>query len=181
MWFLTESQGMKRLKVTSLSKRVCMFWLATLLFYVKMLMLVFFSDMPMDRREEESSPLVIRDRKGSQRSSSSMASGLQVQLYYFPDTKDTTTIQISSGQISAEDVCIKAGEQCGTIAMCLSTSFCLLHSKMCPCCIIMFFSLCRNLTGVHQSFWFGICWSVILVSSITRVPLRWKPKGSLQS
>ncbi|XP_037530424.1 tyrosine-protein kinase JAK2 [Nematolebias whitei] len=85
-----------------------------------MQMLGFFSDMPMDLREEESSPLVIRDRKGSQRSSSSMASGLQVQLYYFPDAKDATTIQISSGQISAENICIKAGEKCGILPVYIS-------------------------------------------------------------
>ncbi|XP_013866245.1 tyrosine-protein kinase JAK2 [Austrofundulus limnaeus] len=71
-------------------------------------------------REDESTPLVIRDRKGSQMSSSSMAPGLQVHLYYFPGMKDTTTIQISSGQISAENVCIKAAEKCGILPVYLS-------------------------------------------------------------
>lgn len=67
----------------------------------------------MDLSEEESAPLVNRDRGGSQRSSSSTGPSLQVHLYYFPATKDTTTIHISSGQISAEHVCIQAGKKCG--------------------------------------------------------------------
>uniref|UniRef100_A0AAQ5XUV6 Tyrosine-protein kinase n=1 Tax=Amphiprion ocellaris TaxID=80972 RepID=A0AAQ5XUV6_AMPOC len=71
--------------------------------------------MSMDLSEEESTPLVIRDRGGSQRSSSSSASMLQVHLYFFPGTKDATTIHISSGQISAENVCIQAGKKCGIL------------------------------------------------------------------
>ncbi|KAF6725134.1 Tyrosine-protein kinase JAK2 [Oryzias melastigma] len=71
--------------------------------------------MPMNQREEESTPLVIRDRGGSQTSSSSVTPGLQVRLYYFPGTKTGTTIHISSGQISAENVCIQAGETCGIL------------------------------------------------------------------
>lgn len=69
----------------------------------------------MDTSEEESVPLVIRDRGGSQRSSSSTGSSLQVHLYFFPATKDATTIHISSGQISAENVCIQAGKKCGIL------------------------------------------------------------------
>uniref|UniRef100_A0A8C9X1N7 Tyrosine-protein kinase n=1 Tax=Sander lucioperca TaxID=283035 RepID=A0A8C9X1N7_SANLU len=69
----------------------------------------------MDLSEEESAPLVIRDRGGSQRSSSSTGATLQVHLYFFPATNDTTTIHISSGQISAENVCIQAGKTCGIL------------------------------------------------------------------
>ncbi|XP_070687931.1 tyrosine-protein kinase JAK2 [Pempheris klunzingeri] len=69
----------------------------------------------MDLSEEESAPLVIRDREGSQRSSSSTGPTLQVHLYFFPATKDATTIHFSSGQISAENVCIQAGEKCGIL------------------------------------------------------------------
>lgn len=74
---------------------------------------VLFSDKPMNFREEESTPLVLRDRGGSQKSSSSMEAGLQVHIYFFPGTKDATVIQISSGQISAENVCIQAGKKSG--------------------------------------------------------------------
>ncbi|KAM4548831.1 tyrosine-protein kinase JAK2 isoform 1-T3 [Odontesthes bonariensis] len=76
--------------------------------------------MPMDLREEESTPLVIRDRGGSQRSSSSNTPGLQVHLYFFPGTKDATTIHISSGHLSAENVCIKAGKKCGILPVYIS-------------------------------------------------------------
>ncbi|XP_031715469.1 tyrosine-protein kinase JAK2 isoform X1 [Anarrhichthys ocellatus] len=69
----------------------------------------------MDLSEEESAPLVIRDRGGSQRSRSSNGPSLQVHLYFLPATKDATTIHISSGQISAEDVCIQAGKRCGIL------------------------------------------------------------------
>ncbi|XP_074524885.1 tyrosine-protein kinase JAK2 isoform X2 [Halichoeres trimaculatus] len=69
----------------------------------------------MDLSEEEFAPLVIRDRGGSQRSSSSTGSSLQVHLYFCPATKDETTIHISSGQISAENVCIQAGKKCGIL------------------------------------------------------------------
>ncbi|XP_038571502.1 tyrosine-protein kinase JAK2 [Micropterus salmoides] len=69
----------------------------------------------MDLSEEESAPLVIRDRGGSQRSSSSTGPCLQVHLYFFPATKEATTIHISSGQISAESVCIQAGKKCGIL------------------------------------------------------------------
>lgn len=69
--------------------------------------------MPIDLREEESTPLVFRDRGGSQRSSSSVASGLQVHVYFFPGTKDATVFPISTGQISAENVCIQAGKKSG--------------------------------------------------------------------
>ncbi|XP_029004064.1 tyrosine-protein kinase JAK2 [Betta splendens] len=69
----------------------------------------------MDLSEEESAPLMNRDRGGSQRSSSSTGPSLQVHLYYFPATKGTTTVHISSGQISAEQVCIQAGKKCGIL------------------------------------------------------------------
>ncbi|TMS20677.1 Tyrosine-protein kinase JAK2 [Larimichthys crocea] len=69
----------------------------------------------MDLSEEESTPLVIRDRGGSQRSSSSTGSSLQVHLYLFPATKEATTIHISSGQISAENICIQAAKKCGIL------------------------------------------------------------------
>ncbi|XP_070765433.1 tyrosine-protein kinase JAK2 [Enoplosus armatus] len=69
----------------------------------------------MDLSEEELAPLVIRDRGGSQRSSSSAGSSLQVHLYFFPASKEETTIHISSGQISAENVCIQAGKKCGIL------------------------------------------------------------------
>uniref|UniRef100_A0A4W6CM24 Tyrosine-protein kinase n=1 Tax=Lates calcarifer TaxID=8187 RepID=A0A4W6CM24_LATCA len=74
----------------------------------------------MDLSEEESAPLVIRDRGGSQRSSSSTGPSLQVHLYFFPVTKDETTIQISCGQIAAENVCIQAGKKCGILPVYLS-------------------------------------------------------------
>ncbi|XP_069009474.1 tyrosine-protein kinase JAK2 isoform X1 [Embiotoca jacksoni] len=74
----------------------------------------------MDLSEEESTPLVIRDRGGSERSSSSTAHSLQVHLYFFPGTKDATTIHISSGLISAENVCIQAGKKCGILPVYLS-------------------------------------------------------------
>ncbi|XP_041863066.1 tyrosine-protein kinase JAK2 [Melanotaenia boesemani] len=76
--------------------------------------------MPTGLRQEELTPLVIRDREGSQKSSSSMASGLQVHLYFFPGTKDATTIHISSGQISAENICIEAGKKCGILPVYIS-------------------------------------------------------------
>uniref|UniRef100_A0A7N6AIS6 Tyrosine-protein kinase n=1 Tax=Anabas testudineus TaxID=64144 RepID=A0A7N6AIS6_ANATE len=69
----------------------------------------------MDLSEEESAPLMIRDREGSQRSSSSTGSSLQVHLYFFPATKDTSTIHITPGQISAENICIQAGKKCGIL------------------------------------------------------------------
>lgn len=67
----------------------------------------------MDLNEEELAPLVIRDRGGSQKSSSSSSPSLQVHLYFDPNTKGSTTIHIPSGQISAENVCIQAGKKCG--------------------------------------------------------------------
>eukprot|EP00064_Thunnus_orientalis_P013914 superscaffoldBa00002335_g13955 len=69
----------------------------------------------MDLSEEESAPLMIRDRGGSQRSSSSAGQSLQVHLYFFPATKDAITIHISSGQVSAENVCIQAAKKCGIL------------------------------------------------------------------
>lgn len=63
--------------------------------------------------EEESVPLVFRDREGSQKSNSSTGLCLQVHLYFFPGTKDETTIHISCGHISAEEVCKQAAAKCG--------------------------------------------------------------------
>lgn len=68
----------------------------------------------MDLSEEESAPLVIRGRGGSQRSSSSTGLSLQVHLHLLPN-KDETTIYISCGQITAEEVCIQAGKKCGKL------------------------------------------------------------------
>ncbi|TWW58077.1 Tyrosine-protein kinase JAK2 [Takifugu flavidus] len=73
------------------------------------------SEASMDPTEEESTPLVIRDRGGSQRSSSSTGANLQVHLYFVPATKKSTTIHISSGPISAEAVCMQAGEKSGIL------------------------------------------------------------------
>ncbi|XP_068599747.1 tyrosine-protein kinase JAK2 [Brachionichthys hirsutus] len=61
----------------------------------------------MDLSEEELSPLVDRDREGTQRSSSRTGPSIEVHLYFFP-----TTIHIPSGQISAENVCIQAAKTC---------------------------------------------------------------------
>ncbi|KAI4829241.1 hypothetical protein KUCAC02_023297 [Chaenocephalus aceratus] len=69
----------------------------------------------MDLSEEESAPLVIRERGGSQRSSSSTSPSLQVHLYFFPATKNATIIHITASQISAENVCIQAGKKCGIL------------------------------------------------------------------
>ncbi|KAG7230674.1 hypothetical protein INR49_025391 [Caranx melampygus] len=74
----------------------------------------------MDLNEEESAPLVMRDRGGSQRSSSSAGPSLQLHLYFLPTTKEKTTIHISCGQISAESVCIQAGKECGILPVYLS-------------------------------------------------------------
>lgn len=67
----------------------------------------------MNLAEEEFAPLVIRDRGGSQTSSSSAGGSLQVHLYFVPATKKATTIHMTSGQISAENVCIQAGKKSG--------------------------------------------------------------------
>lgn len=75
--------------------------------------LLWSSDALMDLSEEESAPLVNRDWGGSQRSSSSSTFSLQVHLYFSPNTKDASTIHITSGPISAENICIQAGKKCG--------------------------------------------------------------------
>uniref|UniRef100_H3CXH8 Tyrosine-protein kinase n=2 Tax=Tetraodon nigroviridis TaxID=99883 RepID=H3CXH8_TETNG len=59
--------------------------------------------------------MVIRDRGGSQTSSSSAGGSLQVHLYFVPATKKATTIHMTSGQISAENVCIQAGKKSGIL------------------------------------------------------------------
>lgn len=87
----------------------------------------------MDFSEEESAPLMIRDRGGSQRSSLSASSSLQVHLYFLPATKERTTIHISSGQISAENVCIQAGKKCGKFTMTNHTNDWILMIKVCLC------------------------------------------------
>ncbi|XP_034035925.1 LOW QUALITY PROTEIN: tyrosine-protein kinase JAK2 [Thalassophryne amazonica] len=66
----------------------------------------------MDLNEEDSAPLLNRNRADSQMSSTSTGPSLQVHLYFFPATKDATTIHITSGHISAENVCIKAAKKC---------------------------------------------------------------------
>nr|AMV91903.1 janus kinase 3 [Acanthogobius hasta] len=67
----------------------------------------------MDLNEEECTPLVFRDRGGSQKSNSSSGHNLLVHLYFIPETNDETTINISCGHISAEDVCKQAAAKCG--------------------------------------------------------------------
>ncbi|XP_062411803.1 tyrosine-protein kinase JAK2 isoform X2 [Sardina pilchardus] len=67
----------------------------------------------MDLSEEETTPLVYRDRGGSHRSS--CRSGLQVNLHFFPVTKAESTFCIPGGQISAENVCIQAAKTCGIL------------------------------------------------------------------
>uniref|UniRef100_A0A8C8ILJ2 non-specific protein-tyrosine kinase n=1 Tax=Oncorhynchus tshawytscha TaxID=74940 RepID=A0A8C8ILJ2_ONCTS len=69
--------------------------------------------LPMDLTEEETAPLMNRERGGSQMSGS--GSGLQVHLYFLPATKVGTTFNISSGQISAERVCVLAAKKCGIL------------------------------------------------------------------
>uniref|UniRef100_A0A8C5D9S8 Tyrosine-protein kinase n=1 Tax=Gouania willdenowi TaxID=441366 RepID=A0A8C5D9S8_GOUWI len=70
--------------------------------------------------EEESTPLVLRDRGDSQRSSSSSSFRLQVHLYFIPGLRDATTLILPPGQISTESVCIQAGEKCGILPVHLS-------------------------------------------------------------
>ncbi|KAL2090326.1 hypothetical protein ACEWY4_015014 [Coilia grayii] len=65
----------------------------------------------MDVSEEETTPLVDRERGGSHRSS--CRSGLQVKLHFLPFTKAQSTFCIPSGQVSAESVCIQAAKTCG--------------------------------------------------------------------
>lgn len=79
-------------------------------------LLISSTEVSMDLSEEESAPLMIRDRGGSQRSSSSAGHSLQVHLYFFPATKDATTINIS-GPVSAENVCIQAAKKCGKLSL----------------------------------------------------------------
>ncbi|XP_061739337.1 tyrosine-protein kinase JAK2 [Nerophis ophidion] len=69
----------------------------------------------MDLSEEEFTPLIFRDRGGSQRSSSSTGPSLQVHIYFFPPTKDALTINITGGRVSAENVCIQAAKKCGIL------------------------------------------------------------------
>ncbi|XP_028817296.1 tyrosine-protein kinase JAK2 isoform X1 [Denticeps clupeoides] len=67
----------------------------------------------MDATEEETAPLVHRERGGSHRTS--CGPGLQVKLYFLPVTKAESSFSITAGQISAEDVCIKAAATCGIL------------------------------------------------------------------
>ncbi|KAK7889828.1 hypothetical protein WMY93_025388 [Mugilogobius chulae] len=67
----------------------------------------------MDLSEEEHAPLVFRDRGGSQKSDSSSGHSLLVHLYFFPGTKEETTVNIPCGLVSAEDVCKQAAAKCG--------------------------------------------------------------------
>nr|XP_057928354.1 tyrosine-protein kinase JAK2 [Doryrhamphus excisus] len=66
----------------------------------------------MDLSQEEFTPLIVRDRGGSQRSSTSTGPSLQVHVYFLPVTKDASTIHVSAGHISAEDICIQAARRC---------------------------------------------------------------------
>ncbi|MFT7819168.1 tyrosine-protein kinase JAK2-like [Arapaima gigas] len=63
--------------------------------------------------EEDTTPLVNRDRMGSHRSSS--GPGLQVHLYYSCAQKDEVTFWIGAGQVSAEEVCVIAAKECGIL------------------------------------------------------------------
>ena len=65
----------------------------------------------MDLSEEETTPLVHRERGSSHRSS--CRSGLQVKLHFLPAAKTESSFCIPSGQISAENVCIQAAKECG--------------------------------------------------------------------
>lgn len=65
----------------------------------------------MDVSEEETAPLVDRERGGSHRSS--CRAGLQVKLHFIPMTKAESTFTIPTGQVSAESVCIQAAKTCG--------------------------------------------------------------------
>nr|XP_023699715.1 tyrosine-protein kinase JAK3 [Paramormyrops kingsleyae] len=67
----------------------------------------------MEVSEEETAPLVNRERMDSHRSSSGL--GLQVHLYFSPAQKDEMTFCIASGQISAEDICTIAAKECGIL------------------------------------------------------------------
>ncbi|XP_012694888.1 tyrosine-protein kinase JAK2 [Clupea harengus] len=67
----------------------------------------------MDLSEEETTPLVHRERGSSHRSS--CRSGLQVKLHFLPAAKTESSFCIPSGQISAENVCIQAAKECGII------------------------------------------------------------------
>ncbi|KAG5850828.1 tyrosine-protein kinase JAK2 [Anguilla anguilla] len=67
----------------------------------------------MDPSKEETTPLVNRDRMGSQRSGSEF--GLQVHLYFSPLQEGETSLSISPGEITAEEVCIAAAKECGIL------------------------------------------------------------------
>uniref|UniRef100_A0AAX7TY96 Tyrosine-protein kinase n=1 Tax=Astatotilapia calliptera TaxID=8154 RepID=A0AAX7TY96_ASTCA len=56
------------------------------------------------------------DQRGKQISSTVP----NLQVNFFPVKKEATTLQITSGQISAENVCIQAGKKCGILPVYLS-------------------------------------------------------------
>lgn len=67
----------------------------------------------MEVTEEETAPLVNRERMDSHGSSSGV--GLQVHLFFSPAQKDEMTFCIASGQVSAEDICTLAAKECGKL------------------------------------------------------------------
>lgn len=117
------------------------------------------SKTAMNPTEEESTPLVIRDRGGSQTSSSSAGGSLQVHLYFVPATKKATTIHISSGQISAESVCIQAGKKSGKRRPKTGGTSALGHDlshdcgNLCPGILPVYIGL-FGLASADLSFWY---------------------------
>ncbi|KAJ8277414.1 hypothetical protein GJAV_G00074910 [Gymnothorax javanicus] len=67
----------------------------------------------MDYSKEETTPLVIRERMGSQRSSSEPS--LQVHIYFRPLQLEETCLSISTEEITAEEICIIAAKECGIL------------------------------------------------------------------
>lgn len=110
----------------------------------------------MNPTEEESTPLMIRGRGGSQTSSSSTGGSLQVHLYYVPATKKATTIHISSGQISAESVCLQAGKKSGKRRSSLVSQAPRLSPdsvNLCPGILPVYIGL-FGLASADLSFWY---------------------------
>lgn len=97
----------------------------------------------MDLSEEETTPLVYRDRGGSHRSS--CRPGLQVNLHFLPSSKTESSLNIPSGQISAESVCIQAAKICGETCL--------------PCQLQFVGSLDTELYLFFQ-YWPGLYWFV---------------------
>lgn len=66
--------------------------------------------------EEEEVPLMKNDRAGSQKSS---CDSLQVHLYRSPTVKSEVTLNIPTGHITAESVCVFAAKASGEKPMIL--------------------------------------------------------------